>query len=134
METTVKLLWLRRVLFVKALLTIFAWGLPSLLGPMSLLEFLGVPIPADPFYLRIFGGSATAFGVAYWLASIDPARNVAIVRAGVVDNALVTLAIVVIGLTSGISSVFVWISAFLTGSFFVLFLILMPRERQTVAT
>jgi hypothetical protein len=128
MSEDVKILWLRRVLIVKAFLTVFIWGLPALLGPQALLEFCKVPFPADPMYLRFFGGVATAWGVAYWLAHKDPKRNVAIVKAGLVDNALPTISIVVIGLTSGISSIFIWISAVFTGTFFMLFLILMPRE------
>jgi hypothetical protein len=134
MTTDVKILWLRRVLVVKAFLTVFVWGLPALLGPLSILDILGLPIPADPIYLRLFGGAATAWGVLYWLARKDPARNVAVLQAGIVDNALPTIAVVVIGLTSGISSVFIWLSALLTGTFFLLFLVLMPREGRAVAT
>ena len=130
MTTEVRILWLRRVLLMKTLVTIFVWGLPALLGPLSLLEILRLPVPADPIYLRLFGGAVTAWGVAYWLAYKDPVRNVAIVKAGLVDNALPTVAIVLIGLTSGISSAFVWLSAVLTGLFFLSFLILMPRELQ----
>ena len=133
MAADVRTLWLRRVLLVKAVVTVFVWGLPSLFGPLSLLEFLQVPVPVDPIYLRLFGGACTAWGVAYWLARKDPARNVAILWAGVVDNALPTAAIVLIGLTRGISSLFLWISALLTGTFCVLFLVLMPREEQGMA-
>ena len=132
MTEDVKILWLKRILIVKAFLTVFVWGLPALVGPMSLLEFFGLPIPADVIYLRLFGGAATAWGVAYWLARKNPKRNVAIIQAGLVDNALPTLAIVIIGLTSGISSLFIWISACLTGTFFFLFLILMPRTVHPV--
>jgi hypothetical protein len=134
MTTDVRILWLRRVLVVKTFVTIFVWGLPALLGPLSLLNILKVPIPTDPIYLRLFGGAATAWGVAYWLAYKDPVRNAAIVKAGLVDNALPTVAVLLIGLTSGISSAFIWLSAVLTGMFFLSFLILMPREGQTVAT
>ena len=134
MTTDVGTRWLRRVLAVKALLTIVVWGLPALLGPLSLLDILGMPVPAHPIYLRLFGGVATAWGVAYWLAHKDPVRNVAIVKAGLVDNALATLVVVVMGLTSGISSAFIWLSALLTGVFFLSFLILMPREGQAAAT
>ena len=130
MTTDVRILWLRRVLLVKTLVTVFVWGLPALLGPLSLLEILRLPVPADPIYLRLFGGAVTAWGVAYWLAYKDPVRNVAIVKAGLIDNALPTVAVVLIGLTSGISSAFIWLSAVLTGLFFLSFLILMPRELQ----
>ena len=130
MATDVRILWLRRVLLVKTLVTVLVWGLPALLGPLSLLDILRLPVPADPLYFRLFGGTVTAWGVAYWLAYKDPVRNVAILKAGLIDNALATIATVLIGLTSGISSAFMWISAVLTGLFFLLFLILMPRESQ----
>jgi hypothetical protein len=130
MTTDVRILWLRRVLVVKTLVTVFIWGLPALLGPLALLDILKAPIPADPIYLRLFGGAVTAWGVAYWLAYKDPVRNVAILKAGLVDNALATIAVLLIGLTSGISSAFIWLSAVLTGLFFLSFLILMPRELQ----
>ena len=129
MDADKKLAWLRRVLLVKVLVTILVWGLPSLLGPLSLLAILQVPIPADPIYLRFFGGAATAWGVAYWFAYRDPVRNVAILKAGLVDNALPTLAILIIGLSGGISSAFIWISGLLTGLFFLSFLLLMPRGK-----
>ena len=133
MTTDLKLIWLQRVLFVKTLITILVWGLPALIGPLSLLAILGVPIPENPIYLRLFGGAATAWGVAYWFAYKDPLHNVAIVKAGLIDNALPTLAIAYLTLTAGVSSVFIWISALLTGLFFLLFLLLMPREGKRQA-
>ena len=133
MATDLKLLWLRRVLFVKVLFTILVWGLPALLGPLSLLAILKIPIPADPIYLRLFGGAATAWGVAYWFAYKDPVRNAAIVKAGLIDNALPTLTIVYLGITGGVSSAFIWMSGLLTGLFFVSFLVLMPREENRLA-
>jgi hypothetical protein len=132
--TEVKILWLQRILVVKAFLTVFVWGLPALLGPLPLLDVLKVPIPADPIYLRLFGGAATAWGVAYWLAHKDPVRNVAIVKAGLVDNILPTAGIVIIGFTSGISSVFIWLSAVLTGVFLLFFIVLFPHDGQAAAT
>ncbi len=128
MNPDLRFIWLRRVLFAKVLLTLFAWGLPALLGPLSLLAILRVPIPEDPIYLRLFGGACTAFGVAYWFAYRDPVRNVAIVKAGLVDNGLITLVIFFLGLTGRMSSAFIWLSGVLTGLFFLLFLLLMPRE------
>jgi hypothetical protein len=57
---------------------------------------------------------------------------VAIVKAGLVDNALPTLVIVFLGVTGQVSSVFILISGLLTGLFFVLFLLLMPRVERSV--
>jgi hypothetical protein len=134
MANYLKLLWLRRVLLVKVLLTLFAWGLPALLGPMSLLTILKLPIPAELIYLRLFGGACTAFGVAYWFAYQDPIHNVAIMKAGLVDNGLITLVIFYLGLTGKVSSAFILISGLLTALFFVSFLALMPREERHLAT
>ena len=134
MDSDHKLTWLRRVLLVKVLLTILVWGLPALIGPLSLLETLKIPAPEDPMYLRFFGGAATAWGVAYWFAYRDPLRNVAILKAGHVDNALPTLAELYFGITSGISSVFIWVSGLLTDLFFLSFLLLMPREEKVLTT
>jgi hypothetical protein len=134
MVSDLKLVWLRRVLFVKVLVTILIWGLPALLGPLSLLAILNIPIPEDPIYLRLFGGAATAWGVAYWFAYKDPLHNVAIVKAGLIDNALPTLVIIALGITGGVSSVFIWISSFLTGLFFLSFLLLMPRAERRLTS
>ena len=122
-----KLHWLKQILAVKAVVTLLAWGLPALLGPMSLLEFLGVPTPDDPLFLRLLGAVITAFAVAYWYAGRDPVRNVAILRAGLVDNALVTLAILAFVVFYDLRSIFLIVSAVLTGFFLVAFLLLMPR-------
>lgn len=130
MTTELRLIWLRRILFVKVLITILVWGLPALIGPLSLLAILRVPIPEDPIYLRLFGGAVTAWGVVYWFAFRDPLRNVAIIKAGLVDNALPTLVILYLGITAGISSIFIWISALFTGLFFLAFLLLMPAEKR----
>lgn len=126
-----KLTWLRRVLLVKTLVTLVVWGLPALLGPLSLLSRLGVPIPEDPIYLRLFGGAATAWGIAYWFAYRDPVRNVAIIKAGLVDNALPTLVIAILGLAGRVSSAFIWASGIATGLFFLAFLVLMPANRHS---
>lgn len=130
MVTELRLIWLRRVLLVKILITIFVWGLPALIGPLSLLTILGVPIPENPIYLRLFGGAAIAWGVAYWFAYQDPRRNIAILKAGLIDNALPTIVIFYLGITEWVSSAFIWGSGVLTGVFFLLFLVLMPREQD----
>jgi hypothetical protein len=69
----------------------------------------------------------TSFGAAYWYAYKDPVKNVAIVKAGVLDNALVTLTILVFTLVYDLRSIFMWISALLVFVFFLSFVILMPR-------
>ena len=128
MGNSQKLLWLRRVLLAKVVLTLGLWGLPALLAPRVLLSLFGIEMPADPIFLRLFGAVVTAFGVAHWFAYRDPVRNVAIVKAGVADNGLVTLVIVAVAMTLGPPGWFWSLSAVLTAFFVVAFLMLMPQE------
>lgn len=130
MNTSQRMQWLRRVLLVKVILTFLVWGLPALIGPPAFLALFDIEMPEDPIFLRLFGAVVTAFGVAYWYAYRDPLRNAAIVRAGVIDNGLVTLAIIVLGLTARVSSWFIWVSAVLTALFCIAFLVLMPQETE----
>ena len=123
-----KLIWLRRVLLLKVILTFFAWGLPALLGTEELLVFFNITMPENPIFLRSFGAAVTAFGVAYWFAYQNPIANRDILRAGVVDNGLVTLAVVYLALTHGLESWYFSISAVLTGLFCLAFIILMPAK------
>ena len=127
MSSNRRLNWLRRILAVKVALTLFGWGLPALLAPMSLFHLLGVPTPDDLIFLRLFGAVVIAFGVAYWYAYKDPIQNVAVLKAGVVDNGLVTLVILAFIALYDLRSVFMWVSALLTFTFFISFILLMPR-------
>ena len=127
MSTERKLVWLKRVLAVKTALTLLVWGLPTLLAPISRLRPLGVPIPEDPLYFRLFGAVVTALGLAYWLAYRDPVRNTAIVKVAIIDNGLVTLTLLVFIVFFGLKSPFMWVSALITFAFFVAFLLLVPR-------
>ena len=130
MTEPTKLTWLERVLFVKVLLTFFAWGLPSLLAPEPFLNLFGLSMPADPTYLRLFGAAVTAFGVAYWFAYRDPVGNRAILQAGIADNGLITLTIIVLALTRGLASWFIGLSGVLTGLFCIAFILLMPARTE----
>ena len=130
MNTSQKMQWLRRVLFIKVILTFLAWGLPALIGPPAFLALFDIEMPENPIFLRLLGAVAIAFGVAYWYAYRNPLRNAAIVRVGVVDNGLVTLTIIVLGLSTGVSSWFIWVSAVLAALFCIAFLVLMPQETE----
>jgi hypothetical protein len=123
-----KLQWLKRVLLVKVIATLGVWALPTLFGPPAFLALFGIETSNEPVFLRLFGAVLVAFGVAYWYAYRDPVRNVAIVKAGVVDNGLVTLTIVVLGITAGDLGWFIWVSAVLTALFCIAFVVLMPRD------
>jgi hypothetical protein len=130
MDEKTKLIWLKRVLLLKVVITFLVWGLPALLGTAGFLRLFNLTMPEDPIYLRLFGAAVTAFGVAYWFAYRDPIQNRAILQAGIVDNGLITLTVIVLALTSGIESWFVYISALLTGFFCVSFALLMPARQS----
>jgi hypothetical protein len=126
-----RLEWLRRILVVKVVLCFTVWGVPALCASPALLRWFGLPVPEDPLFLRSFGALAIAIGVAYWYAYGDPIKNAAILRVGVVDNALATLVVLFSALTSGLSSWFVALTGLLTAGFFLAFLWLMPVTRSS---
>jgi hypothetical protein len=128
MNSSQKNLWLRKVLLVKVIITFLLWGLPALLAPPAFLALFGIAMPTDPIFLRLFGAVVSAVGFAYWYAYRDPIKNIAILKFGVVDNGLVTLTIIIIGLTGGVSGWFFWLSAGMTAFFFIALISLMPRE------
>jgi hypothetical protein len=129
MSQTDKLKWLKIVLLAKVIVCLFVWGLPGLIGPAWMLATFGIQMPADPFYLRMFGAVITGVALLYWFAYRDPLRNRDILRYAVVDNALSTLAIVFVALTSGLSSWFFYVSGALTFLFFVAFWVLLPEKQ-----
>jgi hypothetical protein len=127
MSSKRRLIWLRTILAIKIALILFVWGLPALLAPISLLHRLGVPTPDDPLYLRLFGAVVIAFGVAYWYAYKDPIHNIAILKAGIVDNGLATLVTLFFIVFHDLRSIMMLISAPLTLFFFISFILLMPK-------
>ena len=124
---------LRAVLLVKVVVTLAAWGLPALLAPPALFALLGIPFPSDPVFVRLFGAVVTAVGLAYWYAYRDPLRNVAIIRFGVLDNALASLTVVALWLTGHPLGWFFLVSCALTVAFTICFLWLMPHEQMEAA-
>jgi hypothetical protein len=120
---------LKKILLVKVILTFFVWGLPCLFGTKKFMSLFDLSMPADPIYLRLFGAIVIALGVAYWFAWLDPIRNRAILLVGIVDNGLITLTIIYLALTSGITSWFISASAVLTGFFFISFILLLPKKQ-----
>jgi hypothetical protein len=127
MSSSKKLFWLKIVLAVKILFTFLFWGLPLLFFPISLLQALGVP-PDDTIYIRLLGAVITAFGVAYWYAYKDPVHNIAILKAGIVDNGLVTLVTLFFIIFYDLRSITMLISGVLTLVFFISFILLMPKK------
>jgi len=130
MDEEKKLIWLKRVLFLKVILTFFAWGLPALFANAAFLNLFSLSMPEDPIYLRLFGAACTAFGVAYWFAFRDPRRNRAIIQAGIADNVLITLAVIGVSITHGINSWYIYASAAFTTFFALAFLLLLPAREK----
>jgi hypothetical protein len=128
MSTRSRLDWLRRIILIKLFLCLFVWGLPSLLGPLWLLEMFNLPAPNPPLYLRFFGAVVTAMALLYWYAYQDPQRNRAILKFGVLDNSLSTLAVIFLAVSGQPISLLLWFSAILTAFFAASFYILMPSE------
>ena len=128
MKENTKLSWLRTILLIKVAACILLWGLPALLGPSALFEFLGLAMPKDTAYLRLFGAVVTAIGLLYWFAYKDPIKNVAIIRYAIVDNGLATLTLGVLILTGKGSWMFT-MSAVFTFLVFIAFILLFPGEK-----
>lgn len=118
---------LRAILLLKWVVTLFVWGLPALVGPPVLFSVLGVPMPDDLTFVRLFGAVVTAAALLYTFAWKDPANNRAILKYGVFDNAIVTVTIATLAISAGLRSAFLFGSAALTAFFCISFLILMPR-------
>jgi hypothetical protein len=131
MDRSKKLLWLKWILAVKVVLSFLFWGLPLLFFPISLLQRFGMPLPDETIYLRLLGAVVTGLGVAYWYAYRDPVHNIAIVKAGVVDNGLVTLVTLIFIAFYDLRSIAMLISALLTLGFFISFILLMPKAETS---
>jgi hypothetical protein len=127
MSTKNKLAWLKRILVIKIAFGFLFWGLPCLLLPVSFLQRSGVSVAGDTLYLRLLGAVILALAVAYWYAWKDPAHNVAIIKAGVVDNGLCTLVALYFIVFHGLRNITMLISAVLTLFFFITFILLMPK-------
>jgi hypothetical protein len=127
MSNSNKLLWLKRILAVKVVYTFFISGLPLLLYPTSLLLKLGIPTPDYPIYMRLLGAVITAVGVAYWYAYKDPVHNIAILKAGIVDNGLVTLVNMIFIVFYNFRGITFMINLPITLFFFISFILLMPK-------
>lgn len=128
MNELTKLVWLKRTLIVKMIVVALMWGLPSLLAPAPVLKLFGVDMPADPFFLRIFGAVQCGLVFLYWFAYQNPVKNRDIIRYAVIDNSLSFLTILGVGLTTGISNPTVWVSAVLVAIFAVVFWYLTPQK------
>ena len=127
MKESTKRSWLRTILLIKVAACLFLWGLPTLIGPSALFEFLGLAMPKDTAYLRLFGAVVTALGFLYWFAYKNPIKNVAIIKYAIVDNGLATLTLGVLILTGKGNWMFI-MSAVFTFLVFIAFILLFPGE------
>lgn len=127
MQANARITWLKRTLLLKILVVALLWGLPSWIAPAGVLALFGVEMPADPFYMRVFGGVMMGLVFLYWLAYRDPVKNRDMIRYAVVDNALSFATILGVGFTTGIANPVIWISAGLVAVFAVAFYLLMPK-------
>jgi len=128
MKETSKLSWLKTVLLIKVAACLFLWGLPALIGPSALFEFLGIAMPKDTAYLRLFGAVVTALGLLYWFAYIDPVKNMAIIKYAIVDNGLATLTLGVL-IWEGKGNWLFAVSGVFTFFIFIAFILLFPGEK-----
>jgi hypothetical protein len=127
MQEPTRLIWLKRTLLAKILVVALMWGLPSWIAPAGMLKLFGVEMPADPFYMRTFGGVMMGLVFLYWFAYRNPVKNRDIIRYAVIDNTLSFLTILGVGFTTGITNPVIWVSAVLVALFAVAFYVLMPK-------
>lgn len=127
MDQDNKLTWLKRLIILKILVVALMWGLPTWIAPESVLNLFGVEMPADPFFMRIFGGVQIGLVFLYWFAYKNPVRNRDIIRYAVIDNSLAFLTILGVAFTTGITNPTTWVSAVLVALFAIGFYFLMPE-------
>ncbi len=127
MDADQKIKWLKRVLVFKILVVVLLWALPAWIAPASILQVFGVEMPADPFFMRMFGATQIGLAFLFWLALQDPVRNRDMIRYGVVDNAVAFVTILGVALTTGITNPTIWLSAGLVLFFAIAFYVLMPK-------
>jgi hypothetical protein len=70
----------RLVLGIGGVIDAFA-GLALVLFPAPIADAMGVPVPADLYYVRLFGIAASSLGVLFALAALDPTRYRAVIYA-----------------------------------------------------
>jgi hypothetical protein len=88
-------------------------------------------MPDYPIYPRLLGAVILSLGVAYWYAFKDPVHNIAILKAGIVDNGLSTLVTLIFIVFYDLRSISFLISPPLTLFFFIAFILLMPKTEAT---
>ena len=124
MDEKTKYEWLKKILLFNVFVAVLLWGLPLWIAPKTFLNALGITVPGDLFYMRIFGATELALAYLYWLAYQNLAMNRDIVRFAVIVNAATLLTLVGYQLAYGIKDQAVWFSAvimlFLAAAYYML--------------
>ena len=124
MDEKTKYEWLKKVLLFNIFVAVLLWGLPLWIGPKTFLTALGITVPGDLFYMRLFGVTELALAYLYWMAYENLAMNRDIIRFGVIVNAATLLTLVGYQLAYGIKDQAVWFSAvimlFLAAAYYML--------------
>jgi len=124
MDEKTKYEWLKKVLLFNIFVAILLWGLPLWLAPKTFLTALGITVPGDLFYMRIFGVTELALAYLYYLAYQNLSMNRDIIRFAVIVNAATLLTLVGYQLAYGIKDQAVWFSAvimlFLAAAYYML--------------
>jgi len=110
-------LW--HVIATKIVITLLFWCLPLLLGPKSLFEWVGVPLPEPEVFIRLLGGAYASLIVAYYHGLVEARSGgsaTATVRMGIVSNGLSAIILGLFGVSNSwaqwhpLAQAYMWIS------------------------
>lgn len=130
MNEKTKIEWLKRVLYFKIVVVLLLWALPSWIAPATFLKALGVNVPSDQFFMRMFGAAQLALALLFYFAMQNPLRNRDIIRFAVFDNAIAFVTIIGYHLAFGIKTQMIWVSAVLVLFFAAAFYVLTPADKM----
>lgn len=110
---------LTQVITTKIVITICFWCGPLLLGPKSLFQGVGIPVPEPEVFVRLLGAAYAALVVAYYHGLMEAKSGgsaTATVRMGLVSNALAAFILGIYGINgawaswSSLAQVYMWAS------------------------
>lgn len=133
---------LRLVLLFAALVNFFLWGLQGLVASQWVAERWGVTLPEERQYVRLIGAFAITMAFLYYRASKDPDNNRFFLKIAILQNAIMTVILVVTVIKLG-AAVYLTAPPFLVGfwglnlilcSFFTISIyVLFPDNRESMA-
>jgi hypothetical protein len=85
--------WLRKVLLIKAVLTLVFWVLPLLFLPAGLFPDLGIPTwtPAANVFLRLLGAAYLSIAIVELWGALNAAHRRSAALLGIVSSAVTSL-------------------------------------------